>query len=161
MMILKEGSKSSLLYFAFISIIYSMFMATTWYSAWKKTSQYSMANWTKNYFNLLECFKHIALLKILQLCAILSESQLRTHAHTHTHTHIYIYIYMYIYIYIMSRCQHRSPWTLSPPISIIHCSWEVFKATSYIGTELLFFLTSPAVFHMSGSSNLDSFHDGW
>ena len=27
---------------------------------------------------------------------------------------------------------------LSPPISIIHCSWNIFKATSYIGTELLY-----------------------
>ena len=63
---------------------------------------------------------------------------------------------------------------------------EVFKATSCIGTELLytvscwssclsssmwrnpqeyvackFVLTSPAVSRMSGSSKLDSFHDGW
>ena len=67
-------------------------------------------------------------------------------------------------------------------ISIIHCSQEVFKAISCIRTELLyigsswssclcssmwrgpqeyvvyeFVLTSPAVSHMSGSSNLDSF----
>ena len=65
----------------------------------------------------------------------------------------------------------------SPPISIVHCSREVFKAISCISTELLyigsswssclcsfmwrspqeyipyeFILTSPAVFHMSASS---------
>ena len=70
--------------------------------------------------------------------------------------------------------------------SIVHCSQEVFKATSCIGTELLytgscqlsclcssmwrgprkyvayeFVLTSPAVFCMSSLSNLDSFCDGW
>ena len=76
------------------------------------------------------------------------------------------------------------PDPLSPPVSIIHCSQEVFKAISCIGTELLyidssrssclcssiwrsaqeyvtyeFVPTSPAVSHMSGSSNFDSFHD--
>ena len=70
--------------------------------------------------------------------------------------------------------------------SIVHRFQYVFKATSCIGTELLyvgsccssclclsmwrgpqeyvtyeFVPTSPAVSHMSGSSNLDIFHDGW
>ena len=78
------------------------------------------------------------------------------------------------------------PDTLSQPVSIVHCSWEVFKATSCIKTKLLyigfcwssclcssmwrgpqeyhaykFVLTFPAVFCMSGSSNLDSFRDGY
>ena len=75
---------------------------------------------------------------------------------------------------------------LLPPISIVHRSRQVFKATSYIDTELLyigyswssclcssmwkglleyityeFAPTSLAVSHMSGLSNLDSFNDGW
>ena len=78
------------------------------------------------------------------------------------------------------------PDPLSPPVSIVHCSWEVFQSKSCIGTVLLyivsglsscfcssmwwgsqqyvayeFILTSPAVSHVSGSSNLNSFRDGW
>ena len=73
-----------------------------------------------------------------------------------------------------------------PPISIVHCSQDVFKATSFIGIELLyigsswssyiclsiwrglqeyiayeFVLTSPAVSRMSDLSNLDGFCNGW
>ena len=112
--------------------------------------------------------------------------------YTHTYTHIYIYTHTHTYIYIYissSSCRAAStdlPDPLSPPVSIVHCSWEVFKATSCIGTELLyirsswssgpcsymwrglweyvaydFVLTSPAVSHMSDSPNLDSFRDGW
>ena len=99
--------------------------------------------------------------------------------------YIYIYIYIYIYMYIiMSRCLQGYPWPSI--VSIIHCSREVFKATSTIATDLLyidsnwsscfcssmgrgpqeyvaneFFLTLPAVAYMSGSSNLDCFRDGW
>ena len=72
-----------------------------------------------------------------------------------------------------------------PPFSIIHCFQEVFRVTSRICKKLLyvgsswssclcssmwrgpqkyityeFVPTSPAVSHMSGSSNLDSFRDG-
>ena len=75
---------------------------------------------------------------------------------------------------------------LSPPVSIVHRSWQVFKAIPCVGTELLyvgsswssclcssmwrgpqeyitygFVLTSPAVSHIFGSSNLDSFRDEW
>ena len=75
---------------------------------------------------------------------------------------------------------------LPPSLSIVHRSWDVFKAKSCIGTELLyvgpswtsclcssmwrgpleyvtyeFISTSLAVSRMSGLSNLDSFHDGW
>ena len=78
------------------------------------------------------------------------------------------------------------PDPLSPPLSIVHRSGEVFKIISSIGTELLyigsswssyiysfmwsclqlyitydFVRTSPAVSHTSGSYNLDSFRDGW
>ena len=88
-----------------------------------------------------------------------------------------------------SSCRTASmdlPGPLLPLISIVHRSRKVFQATSSIGTELLyigtcwssyicssmwwgpqeyiayeFVLTSPAVFRMSGSSNLDSFRDGW
>ena len=73
-----------------------------------------------------------------------------------------------------------------PPVSVVHCSREVFKATSSIDTELLyigssrsscpcssmrwspqeyvayeFVLTLSAVSRMPSSSNLDSFRDGW
>ena len=78
------------------------------------------------------------------------------------------------------------PDPLPPPVSIVHRSRLVFKATFCIGTELFyvgpswssylclsmwgdpleyivyeFVPTSPAVSCMSGSSNLDSFRDGW
>ena len=76
--------------------------------------------------------------------------------------------------------------SLSTSVFIVHRSWEIFKAISCIDTELLnigsswssylcsvmwrgpqeyvvyeFAFTSPAVSRMSGSSNLDSFCDGW
>ena len=106
----------------------------------------------------------------------------------------YVYIYIYIYIYIWSY--HAVSMDLPDPpsggergsgrsVSIVPRSPEVFKATSCIGTELLymgsswssnfcssmwrdpreyiayeFVLTSPAVSHMSGSFNLDSFREG-
>ena len=133
---------------------------------------------------------------------------------TQSSGYIYIYIYIYIYthththyikkmkwlskllLWILDKFTSRQipssccaaitnlPDSLSPPVSIVHRSWEVFKATSCIGTELSyivsswlfclcssmwrgpqeyivyeFVLTSPAVSCMSGSSNLDSFHD--
>ena len=78
------------------------------------------------------------------------------------------------------------PDPLTPPISIVHCPQEVFKVISYTGAVLLyigsswssylcssmwrgpqeyiayeFILTSRAVSRMSGSSNFDSFRDGW
>ena len=77
------------------------------------------------------------------------------------------------------------PDPLQTPFSIVHRSLWVFKATSCIGTEVLyvgssqssyicsfmwratqeyvtyeFVPTSPAVSRMPGSSNWDSFHDG-
>ena len=61
------------------------------------------------------------------------------------------------------------PDPLSPPIPIVYRSRDVFQATSclsmwrgeqeYVTYE--FFLTSPAMSQMSGSSNLDNFRDGW
>ena len=78
------------------------------------------------------------------------------------------------------------PNPLSPHLPIIHYFQQVLIATSCIGTDLLFIssswssclcssiwmgpqeyitfvsvLTSPALSCMSGSSNLDSFCDGW
>ena len=78
------------------------------------------------------------------------------------------------------------PDPLSPPLPIILCFWQVFRATFHIATELLYvgsswssclcssmwrdpqeyityelIPTSPAVSCMSGSSNFDSFRDGW
>ena len=61
---------------------------------------------------------------------------------------------------------------LSPPLPIIHCFQQVFRATSpyqHRAAEWKFLLvilpelipTSPAVSRMSGSSDLDSFQDGW
>ena len=92
-------------------------------------------------------------------------------------------------IFASSSCRAASrdlPDFLSPPVSIVHSSREVFKAISCIGTELLyigsscssclcssmcrgpqeyvdyeFVLTSLAVSRMSSSSNWDSFRDGW
>ena len=76
--------------------------------------------------------------------------------------------------------------SLSPPLPIAHCFWQVFRAISGIGTELPYVglswisclylsiwrgpqeyitcklvSTSPAVSHMSSLSNFDSFCDGW
>ena len=78
------------------------------------------------------------------------------------------------------------PDPLLPPFPIIHCFWLVLRAASHIGTELLYVAssrssclcmsiwrglheyityelvpTSPAVSCISGSSNFDSFRDGW
>ena len=78
------------------------------------------------------------------------------------------------------------PDPLSPPLPIVNCFWQVLRATSRIGTELLYVgtswssclctsmwrgpqvyityelvPTSPAVSHMSGSYKFDSFRDGW
>ena len=78
------------------------------------------------------------------------------------------------------------PDPLSPPVPIVHYFRHVLGDTSYIGTVLLYagsswssyrcssmwrgpqeyiiyelVTTSPAVSRMSGSSNFDSFHDGW
>ena len=131
---------------------------------------------------------------------------LSTYIHIHIYIYIYIYIYtqtyihiykiLYIYIYLHTYISSSSsschtactdlPNTLSPAISIIHHSLEVFQTKSCISTELLyigsswlsylcssiwrgpqkyifyeFILTSPVVSHISGSSNFDSFHDGW
>ena len=92
------------------------------------------------------------------------------------------------YIYLQSSSYHAVstdlPGPLSPPVSIVHRSREVFKAPSCIGTEQLyigssklfklcssvwrgppeciayeFVLTYPAVSRIS--FNLDSFRDGW
>ena len=101
-----------------------------------------------------------------------------------------VYIYIYIYIssssssYRAIRRDILDP--LTPPFSIVHRFQQVFRATSRIGTEPLYVgfswssclslsiwrgpqeyityelvLTSPVVSRMSGSSNFDSFHDGW
>ena len=78
------------------------------------------------------------------------------------------------------------PGPLLPHLPIIHCFRQILRATSSIDTELLYvglswtsclylsmwrgpqeyityelIPTSPTVFHMSGSFNFDSFHDGW
>ena len=88
-----------------------------------------------------------------------------------------------------SSCRAAStdiPDPLSQPVSIVHRFRRVLKSTSCIGIELLyvgsswssclcssmwrgpqeyiayeFVPTSPVVSRMSGSSNLDSFRDGW
>ena len=87
---------------------------------------------------------------------------------------------------LSSSCRAAStdlPPPLSPPIYIVHRSWEFFKAISCIGTYIgsswssclcssmwrglwefvayEFVLTSLAVSGMSGSYNLDSFRDRW
>ena len=109
--------------------------------------------------------------------------------HTHTHTHTYIYIYICMYATSSSSCRTRStdiPDPLLQPLPIVCYFRQVFRTKSRIGTELLnigsgwsfyscssmwrgpseyvsyeFVLTSPAMSRMSGSSNFESFHDGW
>ena len=91
-------------------------------------------------------------------------------------------MYSIIIIIIMSHRQHGSPDSFLPPVSIVHCSREVFQATSLISREYLFIssswssklrssmwrgpqeyiayafvLNSPPVSRMSGASNLNSF----
>ena len=78
------------------------------------------------------------------------------------------------------------PDPLLPLLPFVHCFQQVFRATSHIGTELLYvgsswssclcssmwrgpqeyityelFPISPAVSRMSGLSNFDTFHDRW
>ena len=94
-------------------------------------------------------------------------------------------------IILLSSSSHRAistdiPDPLSPPLSIVHCFQQVLRDTSRIGTELLYvgsswssclcpsmwrgpqeYITyelvpaSTAVSRMSGSSNFDSFRNGW
>ena len=92
------------------------------------------------------------------------------------------------YISSSSSCQTVSTdifGPLSPPLPIVHCFWQVFRATSSTFTKLLYVCsswtschrssmwkgpqgyityehvsTSPAVFRISGSSNFHTFHDG-
>ena len=102
------------------------------------------------------------------------------------------YCFWTIYLFLISSsssCHAAStdlPDPLSPPVSIVHRSREVFLAISCIGTELLyigsswspclcssmwrgpleniayeFVLTSSAVSCMSSLSNFDCFRDGW
>ena len=108
--------------------------------------------------------------------------------HTHLY-HIYlpiIYTYIIIIIIIMHAISTDISDPLSPPLPNVHCFWHVLRATSRIGTELLYVgsswstclcssmwrgpqeyityelvPTSPTVSRMSGSSNFDSFRDGW
>ena len=99
-----------------------------------------------------------------------------SHTYTHTHTNIYIDIYIYILCHTEST---DLPHPLSPPVSIVHRSQEIFKVISCIGTELLyigsswsmwkglqeyiaceFVLTSLAVSRMSGSTNFDKKLEG-
>ena len=105
------------------------------------------------------------------------------------YVNIPIYIHTYIYIYMLSSSCHAISTDISDslllPFSIVYCFRQVLNATSRIGTELLyigsswsscfcssmlnypqeyvtyeFVPTSPAVSHVSGSSNLNSFSDG-
>ena len=93
-------------------------------------------------------------------------------------------------LYISSSSHHAIstdiPDPLSPQLPIVHCFRQILRATSRIGTELLYIgsrwtscfcsamwrgpleyityelvPTSPAVSRVSGSSNFDSFRDGW
>ena len=51
-------------------------------------------------------------------------------------------------IIIILGCQYGSSWlSQAPPVSIIHCPREVFKAISCIGTELLYVCSSWPSYH--------------
>ena len=77
---------------------------------------------------------------------------------------IRIYIYwnvLYLYIYISPSCHAaRKDFTdsLSPPVSIVHRSRQVFQATSCIGTELWYIrfllVVQPLLVHVKGSTGL-------
>ena len=110
-----------------------------------------------------------------------THTHVRAHTHTHTHTHTYIYIYVYIcYNNDISLARislnpslHPSLSFIAPgrssrlyPVSAQSCCILVLtgrpkfsRPQEYIAYE--FVLTSPAVSCMSGSSNEDSFRDGW
>ena len=59
-------------------------------------------------------------------------------------TFSYIYIYIYIYISLSSCCAISTDISdpLLPPLPIVHCFWQVIRATSSIGTELLYVCSS-------------------
>ena len=101
----------------------------------------------------------------------------------HDYDDIYIYIYIYISYHAISTDISD---LLSLHLPIVHCFRQILRATSRIGKELLYvglnwtsclcssmwrglqeyityelIPTSPAVSCMSGSSNFDSFRDGW
>ena len=51
----------------------------------------------------------------------------------------YICIYIYIYIYIIMSCyQHGYSNPLSTHLPIVHCFRQILRATSRIGTDLLY-----------------------
>ena len=105
-----------------------------------------------------------------QDCLIYTHTHIHTHTRTHTHMHT-----------------HTNTHSLSLSLSLYHSSLTGgLQDTSCIDTELLyigsswlpglcssmwrgspdyiayeFVPTSPAIFRISGSSNLDSFRDGW
>ena len=108
-----------------------------------------------------------------------------------TENNLVISVFQHIFYSISSSSSSRAVSMgfsdpLLPPVSIIHCFRQVFRAKSCIGTELLsidlswssylcssmwrgplerityeLVLTSPAVSYMFVSFNLDSFHDRW
>ena len=106
-----------------------------------------------------------------------------------TDSHSNIYIYIYICYHFHHPCHAISFDILdlfSPHLPIPHCFQQILRATSRIGTELLYVgsgwtscfcscmergpqeyityelvPTSPAVTRVSVSSNLDSFRYGW
>ena len=101
-------------------------------------------------------------------------ASLYMHIHIYIHTHIYIYIYTracahthtHIYIYIRTHEVFQATFYIGTVLLYIGSCWSPILCSSicrgaqeYIAYELL--LTSPAVSRKSGSSNLDSFRDGW
>ena len=121
---------------------------------------------------------------------ILLNTHTHTHTYIYIYVCVCVYIYIYIYdmhfgydtwtnfiiiiIIIMSRHQNEYIWTFLATLTsrfgtellYVHSNWSSCLYLSiwrgpqeYITYVFLF--TSPAVSHMSGSSNLHSFRDGW
>ena len=86
----------------------------------------------------------------------LLKSITRPPSRTRTHTHIYIYIHTCIYIYSYCAISRDIPDTLLPHLPIVHCFRQILRATSRIGTELLYVRLEldvlPLLVHVKGST---------
>ena len=139
---------------------------------WIYNERNCLTSWHKISPHRLKCCWNQSINQvILKKMEILKKIRFKMHHHHHHHG---------------ALLATELPDPLPPPVFIVHHSWQVYQAISCIGTEQLliganwssnlcssmwrgpleyiayeFDLNSPAEFHMSGSSNFDSFRDGW